>query len=80
MYIDQLLDFRYEIMTWKYLRTKLKAGKGITPKWFAHAEQRLITDPTHIQTIKDLTKNKYNITDNKRWNYAVPEKGKWMAI
>src|SRR6185295_14179992 len=80
MYIDQLLDFRYEIMTWKYLRTRLKAGKGITPKWFAHAEQRLITDPTHIQTIKDLTKNEYNTTNNKKWNYATPEKGKWMAI
>ncbi|RHZ78570.1 hypothetical protein Glove_161g14 [Diversispora epigaea] len=77
-FLEQILDFKYNLMEWKYLRTKIKGGKGIIPKWYEHIKTQISVNTSHLQEFQNKRKHAYNLTQLEDQPDRLKSKG-WTA-
>ncbi|RHZ87695.1 hypothetical protein Glove_32g3 [Diversispora epigaea] len=65
-------------MEWKYLRTKIKGGKGIIPKWYEHIKTQISVNTSHLQEFQNKRKHAYNLTQLEDQPDRLKSKG-WTA-
>ena len=78
-FLEQILDFNYNLIQWKALRRLIKGGKGVIPKWYKFIQNKLNFDNTHIQQAKDLSNMDHNLYSLENKETRLTTK-KWLLV